>query len=472
MHTTAALPATRAYGTVTPPVTPEKAEKWRASATTLQDLKLTLRGQTLRTPCSASRYHHPPQYTRLPRRVNCIVPRQSRLKPLLRRKNRTGIQKNLPHRSPHPAELKTATMSAQNTPTDNMSPHKSLRAAPGKDTTFGLPSLRTEHDRPSPGANRKTSGSSVPIFPSAQGKSPALAGVTTAGTDIFDAGTDVLSKPRSLVLGEPKGSRLRSGLKCRGKIARSQAASPTPSHHTVDHLDTGHHTMDIESVDNTEGLNPDTPLEEGQILESEDVPMTAPPTPAGPHDDEDNEAMAIDDGTPPPGNVDADAATPNIATPVIGDRAPGTQNAPRHVLDGEVVELGTREHPFIYEDPALADRAACTDMFVFGHSRGNFLASGRARAMTNAVVGLTGVRATDIEGAAGVDPGTAAALAGAARVVGDAVSTAAAFVFPDLKAHAEAPPKFRDDNPHHQRAPAVPLPELAGPEDAGTTTQN
>ncbi|KAF8185350.1 hypothetical protein K438DRAFT_1054909 [Mycena galopus ATCC 62051] len=111
-------------------------------------------------------------------------------------------------------------------------------------------------------------------------------------------------------------------------------------------------------------------------------------------------------------------------------------------------------------------------MFVFGRSRGNFLASGRARTMTNVAVGLTGVRAADIEGAAGVDPGTAAALDGAARVVGDAFSAAATFVFPDLKAHAEAPPKFRDDNPHHRRAPAAPLPELAGPEDAGTTTRN
>ncbi|KAF8185349.1 hypothetical protein K438DRAFT_1974053 [Mycena galopus ATCC 62051] len=209
-------------------------------------------------------------------------------------------------------------MSAQNTPTDDMSPHKSLRAAPGEDATFGLPSLRTERDRPSPGANRKTSGSGAPIFPSAQGKSPALAGVTTAGTDVFDAGTDVPSKPRSLVLGEPKGSRSRSGSKRRGEIARSQAASPTPSHRTVDHLDTGHHATDVESIDETEGLNPDTPLEEGQILESEDVPMTAPPTPAGPHDDEDNEAMAIDDGTPPPGNVDADAATPTSLHPSSG----------------------------------------------------------------------------------------------------------------------------------------------------------
>jgi hypothetical protein len=136
------------------------------------------------------------------------------------------------------------TMSADNNvdaASEVTSPKKTIRTSETDDTSKRLPSLRSDRERPSPGPNRKVSGSGAVRQP---------AGPDGPNVDVFQSGGNT-ADTGILALGTIRGSPAKTG-----RLLRSQSTSPTPSRRTHG-LDTGHHATDVETSD----------LEDGQIAE-------------------------------------------------------------------------------------------------------------------------------------------------------------------------------------------------------------
>lgn len=122
------------------------------------------------------------------------------------------------------------------------SPKKSARATDTDDASTHLPSLRSDRERPSPGANRKISGSGAPRATRDPFGSPFLGGPLVPG--------------REFTLGDPFKTPPNS--RRRETHLRRHSASPTPSRRISDALETGHHATDV-----------DSDLEDGEIPDGE-----------------------------------------------------------------------------------------------------------------------------------------------------------------------------------------------------------
>ncbi|KAF8190029.1 hypothetical protein K438DRAFT_1971507 [Mycena galopus ATCC 62051] len=232
-----------------------------------------------------------------------------------------------------------------NNPTDD-SPHKVSRAESDPDATTRLPPIRTERERPSPGPNRKASGSGAAGHRKTQGSAPGPDGTTP---DVFVAAAGASALPEEYVLGGVRGSRSRS--RRRDEIARSQAASPTPSQRAPDGLVTGHHTTDIESTADADEGQPQVGLEDGEIPENEDAAMV--PTPI---DDDDGEAMAVDE-------IDHAATADGAAAPeaIANEGAAAQQdlNPPPAPQAAQAADNAAPAPPY---------EQAAQGMFIFGHN--------------------------------------------------------------------------------------------------------
>ncbi|KAJ6569130.1 hypothetical protein B0H19DRAFT_1256797 [Mycena capillaripes] len=408
---------------------------------------------------------------------------------------------------------------------DVISPHKTVRTGISDDTSQHLPSLRTDRERPSPGPNRKVSGSGAPKKP------PGLDGITT---DIFASTQNGVGR---FTLRTVRGSPAKTG--------RSQSLSPTPSRRSHG-PDTGHHNTDVEASD----------LEEGQILEDTSTPRTAenpidgdiqitghipaaaPNAPEARHDGEVEitgytpathttttaaDDVADEDDHPVPMLVDVSddegdildndndndifeiasqqAAASRTATPMEGhafdfdnehQAARHSAGAAADAVAGEAppypVHEGAQPHPLTAANAVAAQeqdapRGAYPFVFADPQQARAHIAGRQANAAPMFVFGMQGrepmavvdnpnvqVLRDGIE-MQGIIPAPAAAIPNGVRAVQGVLldgpqGPAIVFVFPDLKVHAETQPTDQHLNPH-RNLPAVEPQDPAGPADVG-----
>ncbi|KAJ7495171.1 hypothetical protein FB451DRAFT_1163908 [Mycena latifolia] len=137
---------------------------------------------------------------------------------------------------------------------DVNSPKKTGKIGDSDDASTHLPSLRTDHERSSPDARHKVSGS---------GAIRKTAGPDSIPSDVFLAPS--ASNKAPLLLSTP-WTPVRTNRRY-GQL-RSQSASPSLRCKHVA-LDTGHHAMDVDASD----------LEEDQIIEDDPIPAAAASAP-------------------------------------------------------------------------------------------------------------------------------------------------------------------------------------------------
>ncbi|KAJ7511079.1 hypothetical protein B0H11DRAFT_2214925 [Mycena galericulata] len=149
---------------------------------------------------------------------------------------------------------------------DVTSPHETVRASVSDDTTTHIPDLHSDHERPSPGINRKVSGSG------SAHRTPTL----DASTNVFLANPRTQGGNGNLPLfGALRQTPTNPSSRRRGHPARSQSESP----HQHEGLDTGHHATDVSD------------LEEGEIAQDAIQALT-------------QDAQPGDEDHPPPPNKD------------------------------------------------------------------------------------------------------------------------------------------------------------------------
>ncbi|KAF7328459.1 hypothetical protein MSAN_02482400 [Mycena sanguinolenta] len=335
---------------------------------------------------------------------------------------------------------------------DFTSPHKSARGADGGDVTRN-PHIRTESERPSPGPNRKVSGSG------------SRTSTPRNEQDVFSAPNQVTG---DYVLGTAPTPRAHTGL--------SEPGSPSPS--SRGGLDTGHHATDFEGSEegeirdnapfNADGGEDDTmPLAAAMLDANSNTGMAAEPMAID--DEDENARRERDEDHTGQGNAPA--------TPAPAPAAAGEARAHRPLLDGGTHRIGPGAHPHLRVPerrpsrgprtshpagapvPLPSARTGAAGRPPRPSSEPTRPASAFACGWTESRRFLPGPCASDGVTVAAANAALAAIENGAAGIV---------FVFPDLAEHARAPPTHLDESPH-RLAPAVSLPEPTGPDDLNLT---
>ncbi|KAJ7435291.1 hypothetical protein B0H11DRAFT_1937689 [Mycena galericulata] len=361
-------------------------------------------------------------------------------------------------------------MSASNDNPENVdvtSPHKTARASVSDDTTTHLPDFRSDRERPSPGINRKVSGSG------SAHRTPTL----DASTNVFLASPRAQGSHGNLPLfGALRQTPTNPSSRRRGHPARSQSESPTPSHRQHEGLDTGHHATDVSDLEDgeiaqdavqalTQDAQPgdeDFQMDEAAaaVHPADDTMVDADAADAADGADDESDglaAMSIDNAEAAPAFEVGQA--PGMPAPALVHAAPvqGVARPPE-----PPVPQGPGAHQFFFAHPANANDALGIVLNAPAPA-----AAANPNPLANVQPNAAGPMFVFGNAGQGANPVVAAVQnAGPAA----AAAAVAQFGFPDLMTQAAAEPTDRALNPHRKLPAAQPL-GPTGPADLGRLTE-